>query len=403
MPIRKLNDWVSSYMGYVRDSSESPEPFHYWAAIGTIAGALQRKVHLRWGHSKIYPNQYILLIGPSGTSRKGEPIVILRDLFQAIGLPMIGEDNTRESVIRNMRNAVTSFKDSRTGNIVFQCAATTFAEELSVFTGYQNREWLATLTNWWDSRDEWKRDTKHQGTDDLLGVCFNMVTSTAPDWLPHIFPREAVGGGLTSRIIMVVQEASQKIFEDPPLPDERVKQSLLHDLERISQISGEMRFSIKAKNMYMSWYRKERQLALAGKHPVTHPMLQGYLGRKATHARKVSMALSAARRDTLVVESADLAEAISQLDALEDKMPIAFRGLGKGRFSEETEIIEAHLAKRGNAKRSDIMRMMHTSLDAQSLDMVLNSLVMAKIISTTRVKGSEEVMIKYTGKGKKHA
>lgn len=401
MAKRRLSSWIDSYMKYVRDSSESPEPFHYWAAVGTVSGALQRKVHLRWGHSKIYPNQYILLIGPSGTSRKGEPIVILRDLFQAIGLPMIGEDNTRESVIRNMRNAVTNFKDEDTGNIIFQCAATTFAEELSVFTGYQNREWLATLTNWWDSRDEWKRDTKHQGTDDLLGVCFNMVSSTAPDWLPHIFPREAVGGGLTSRIIMVVQEASQKIFEEPPLPDEKLKADLLFDLESIASLTGEMRFSIKAMNMYKTWYRKERQLALAGKHPVTHPMLQGYLGRKATHARKVSMALSAARRNTLVVESGDLAEAITQLDALEDKMPIAFRGLGKGRFSEETEIIEAHLAKRGTAKRSDIMRMMHSSLDAQSLDMVLNSLSIAKVISTKRVPGTDDVTITYTGKGKK--
>lgn len=399
MPARRLKDWINSYMEYVRPNSESPDEFHRWAAIGTIAGALQRRVHLRWGHSTIYPNQYIILVGPSGTSRKGEPITILRDLFNTVGLPMIGEDNTRESVIRDMRNATTTFKDEDNGNVTFQCAASTFAEELSVFTGYQNREFLALLTNWWDSRDEWKRGTKHQGKDELLGVCFNMVASTAPDWLPHILPREAVGGGFTSRVLFIVEDASGKIYDDPPMPDLQLKSSLLHDLERISSLSGSIRMSTKCKDWYRQWYRAERQLALSGKHKIKHPMLQGYLGRKATHARKVAIALSAARRDSLIIESSDLMEATSMLDRIEEKMHVVFRGLGKGHLSEEIETVEDMIAKKGTMKRSTIMAQMKSSLDAQSLDLVLNSLKLAKIVTARRIPGTEDYNIAYIKKG----
>ena len=399
MPKRRLSDWIGSYIHYIKDSSESPLEFHRWAAIGTVAGALQRRVYLRWGHSHIYPNQYIVLVGPSGTSRKGEPVEITGKMFKAIGLPTIGEDNTRESVIRDMRNAVTNFTDLTTGTITFQCAASVFAEELSVFTGYQNAEWLATLTNWWDSRDEWKRGTKHQGRDELLGVCFNMVASTAPDWLPHILPREAVGGGFTSRVIFVVEPASDKIFEEPPLPSESLRTALLHDLEAIASISGEMRMSGKAKDFYKAWYRADRQLMLKGKHPVKHPMLQGYLGRRATHARKIAIALTASKSDSLVIQSTEMVEATQLLEKIEERMPVVFRGLGKAKFSEETEIVLEMITKRGKIKRSEIMRAMQSSLGAFELDQVLSSLRMSRLISTDRIKGTEDFTVRFlTGK-----
>lgn len=395
MPKRRLSDWIASYIHYIKDSSESPIEFHRWAAIGTVAGALQRRVYLRWGHSYIYPNQYIVLVGPSGTSRKGEPVEICGKMFKEVGLTVIGEDNTRESVIRDMRDAVTSFKNMTTNNVQYQCAASTFAEELSVFTGYQNAEWLATLTNWWDSRDEWKRGTKHQGRDELLGVCFNMVASTAPDWLPHILPREAVGGGFTSRVIFVVEPPSEKILDKPPMPSQSLRTALLHDLEAISSISGEFKLSKHAEEFYREWYKADRKLMLAGLHPVKHPMLSGYLGRRATHARKIAMALSAARSNSLVIQSADMVEATQYLERIEERMPIVFRGLGKAKFAEETEVILEMVKKRGKMRRSEIMRAMQSSLSAFDLDQVLRSLCTGNQVTMERIKNSEDSHVRF--------
>ncbi|MCI0527913.1 MAG: DUF3987 domain-containing protein, partial [Nitrospira sp.] len=224
--------------------------------------------------------------------------------IRELGIPMVGEDNSQESIIRDMKMSVTSFKDQTTGDVKFQCAMCAFAEELSVFTGYQNATLLAYLTNWYDSLDRWTRRTKHQGHDEILGLCFTMVASTAPDWLPHILPREAIGGGFTSRILFVSEERAGKIIADPPLPDEVLERALLHDLEYIHSMSGEMKFSTPANKMYNEWYdSEERIIRNGGKEQFRNPMLQGYTGRRATHIRKLCMVISASRSNSLEIRS----------------------------------------------------------------------------------------------------
>src|SRR5229473_4195841 len=121
MSKRGLPDFITGFMDYTKNS-ESPTNFHLWAACSSIAAALQRRVFLKWGHQTIYPNLYIILVGPSGQSRKSEPVTIAREFIERLQVPMIGEDNSMEAVIREMKNAVTSFTDKVSGRICFQSA-----------------------------------------------------------------------------------------------------------------------------------------------------------------------------------------------------------------------------------------------------------------------------------------
>jgi len=145
---RKLHDWLTSYIKYT-ENSEAPTSYHAWVGISCIAATLQRHVYMVRGHAKIYANQYIVLVGPSGEARKGEAISIGRDLVESIGIPIIGEDNSQEAIIRDMSLSIVTFTDKTTNQIKTQCAVSCFAEELAVFTGYQNSTLLAYLTNWY--------------------------------------------------------------------------------------------------------------------------------------------------------------------------------------------------------------------------------------------------------------
>ena len=212
---RELNDWISAYLKYV-ENTEPPISYHTWTAVSMIAGALQRKVYLNWGHDTIYPNMYIVLIGPSGRARKGTAMNIGKDILKDIGISMTSESITREALIRDMKDAVTNFPDATTGKVRFHCSLTALSEELSVFLGQNDIKFLADLTDWYDSRDSWTYRTKGSGTDKIQGVCFNILGATAPDWLQSILPQEAVGGGFTSRIIFVVEETKAGIHMDQP-------------------------------------------------------------------------------------------------------------------------------------------------------------------------------------------
>ena len=82
---RMLSDWLAGYIEYTKNT-EPPLSYHIWVGISTIAAALERKVYMKWGHSDIYPNQYIVLIGPSGQSRKGEAVNLARNFIDHIGV-----------------------------------------------------------------------------------------------------------------------------------------------------------------------------------------------------------------------------------------------------------------------------------------------------------------------------
>lgn len=394
---RQLNDWLTSYLKYT-EQSESPVSFHHWAGVSAIAAALQRKVYLKWGHSTIYPNQYIVLVGPSGASRKGEAINIARGMAESIKIPLIGEDNSMEAIIVEMKNAITSFIDKGNSKLTFQCAVSCFVEELSVFTGQQNTQFLAYLTNWYDSRDQWKRTTKHQGTDEIMGMCYNMLAATAPDWIPYILPREAIGGGFTSRCLFIVENRKSKIVADPNAipPQTELKRSLARDLEAVHSLSGAMHLDRNALELYIEWYTKQETDILSGKSAIKDALFQGYMARRATHFLKTMMIVSASRGDDLVVIEKDFKRARGMLDKAERNMINAFSGIGKAKYAEETQKVLDYIAINGKVTKADILTHFFRSLDDYGLDTIIKVLSGMKAIRV--VIAREGTFYEYTRK-----
>lgn len=395
---RELEDWIETYLKYT-ENTEPPISYHTWTAISLLAGALQRKVYLNWGHETIYPNMYVVLIGPSGRSRKGTAMNIGKDILKDIGISMTSESITREALIRDMKDSVSSFTDMSNGKICFHCSITAMSEELSVFLGQNDIKFLADLTDWYDSRDRWTYRTKGSGTDQIQGVCFNLLGATAPDWLQSILPQEAVGGGFTSRIIFVVEDQKRKTVAEPILTEEEreIRKVLQSDLERIATISGEMNFSPEGKDFYVNWYTNHEKSIAEGKTFIKDPRFSGYLERRTTHLRKLSMVMSIARGSDRIINIEDIQRADRVLQNVEVKMHKTFGGLGTSQYSTVTEKVINYLEKNGKVKRSDLMRQFYRDIDPQALDVIETTLVRMKMIQIIIVPGSNEVIYEYKG------
>ena len=135
---RELTNWLDSYLEYT-ENSESPISYHTWAGLSVVAGALQRRVYLKWGLGQvIYPNLYIVLIGPSGRTRKGVALGIAKDFLKQVpGVAVVPESSSgRQAMILAMKRAAKNFQDPTDGIIKFHCSVTAFSEELSVFLGF---------------------------------------------------------------------------------------------------------------------------------------------------------------------------------------------------------------------------------------------------------------------------
>jgi hypothetical protein len=403
MSSRELDDWISAYLKYT-ENSEPPKSYHVWTAISSIAGALQRKVRLVWGYEILYPNLYIVLVGPSGRCKKGTAMTLGMEILKEVGVTTIPEDVTRAQLIRRMSEAVSSFNDSTTKNIIFHCSVTCFSEELSVFLKKNNMEFLATLTNWYDSRDEWTYETKHAGVDKIQGVCFNFLGGTAPDWIPAILPQEAIGGGFTSRIIFVVEEDKYKTVPSHTLTDDelRLKGALIRDLQRIYGLSGEYKFSDDAARAYEEWYSDQDKRISMGQSPVPDPRFAGYVERRATHARKLSMVLTASRTPEKIIQIGDFERALEYLRKAEFRMAKAFGGVGKSQYAQATEQVLLYLKSRnGHAvKRSELLRSLYRDVDASTLQIVSEILNQMKVVRIETNPMEGEVFYKYVGEGK---
>lgn len=391
---RLLDDWLTGHLQYTTHS-ESPISFHAWAGISCICSALQRRVWMKWGHSIIYPNEYIILVGPSGRARKGEPVVIAKDIMDELRLPSVGEDNTKEAVIIDIENSMTSYEIG--GKILFQCAVYCFVEELSVLLGEGDSKYLAYLTNWYDSRKNWKRTTKNMGTNEITGICFNLLASTAPDWLPMMLPKEAIGGGFTSRCIFVVEDRKSKVVANPneTPPDRRLFQRLVADLERISTVSGEVVFDKHALGFYLDWYTKQEQQIERGNPPVKDPLFAGYVSRRATHIKKIAMAMSFSRDNELVVKEQDISRALKMMEIAERNMSRAFTGVGRARYLEETEMVLDFIKAHKRVSKSDLLRSMYRQVDQYTLDIVISVLEGMKIVKSIRDTEHNEIYFKY--------
>lgn len=372
MSNRDLSDWISGYIKYT-ERSEPPLAYHTWIAISMIAGALQRKVFLQWGFEKIYPNMYIILVGPSGRARKGLALGIGKTLLADVsGVLMTSENATREALIRAMKGAVGNFMLPN-GQIQQHCSITCFSEELSVFLGQGDIKFLASLTDWYDSKDSWTYETKGSGKDHLQGLCFNLMGATAPDWLQSMLPQEAVGGGFTSRVIFVVEDHKRQTVPKHEITKEEavIRDALVADLNRINNLTGEFSFSPDGEQAYVDWYTKYDNQLSRGEYPVEDSRFAGYAERRATHIRKLMMIMSASRGDDLLITADDFRRADKILKSCEIKMGRTFGGLGQAKYANVTEKVMDYIhAAKAPISRRDVMAKFYRDVDGQTMRII---------------------------------
>lgn len=395
--MRVLDDWLAGYIKYT-EGTEPPLSYHTWAGISTIASVLQRRCFMQWGHNPVFPNNYVVIIGPSGQTRKGEALSLARPFLEHVGIPIASNRITNEQLFRYVGETVSTYRGPD-GEAKIQCAATIFSSELHVFLGQGNIDLLAALTDWYDCLPVWEYSTKHHGKDEITGLCINLLGATAPDWLPSILPHEAVGGGWTSRTIFVVEEYKGKVIPDPNEQgiDKKLEDKLKKDLERIKLLSGEFCFDPDALETYKQWYIAQEKGMKNGRFPVPDPKFSGYCARRATHIKKLAMCLSASRGDDLIVKLEDFERARVLLTTAEKKMPRAFRGLGRARFSDLTDGVLNYIMRRGSCLRSEILQKFYRDIDAWTLEQIERVLERMKVIRISQMINEGDARYTFTG------
>lgn len=338
MELKIANPFLQEYLRYVEDT-ESPRLYHIWSAISGIGASLGRRVYFPFGTGPIYPNEYVLLVGPPAT-RKSTAINLAGNLVRkATNIRIAPEDTAgkRQGLIAAMEDK--SEEERTAEDIEFADAATflaniadhkisidlcdkhilyALASEFNIFIGQNSLEMINFLTKVYDGEDyTYKIKTQ---MSELKEPLMSILGGTTPTSIAEAFPSETIGQGLMSRIILVFGNQKYKRVARPKAMDKDIEKYLKDTLNYVyHEMRGEIAETNVATRMIAEIYDEEVE--------INDPRFVYYCDRRQAHHIKLCVTLAAARR-SMVIEAQDVEEAHSILKYTEQFMPDALGEFG---------------------------------------------------------------------------
>lgn len=384
---RSLSDWLDSFVQLTESNPEPPLLFRKWSGISAIASALQRKIRVEFGLSlTFYPNLYIVLVGPSATG-KGTAMKFASDIIEQVpAVRLSAQATSLQALIRRMKETNLTDIDLVTGEQQYHSSLTIFSTEFTVFLGYQNRELIAALCEWYDCHSRWTYETIARKKEEVIGVWVNLLAGTTPDAIQSALPVESIGTGLTSRIIFVYEQRRGELVIIPSKSegDLRLQQQLIDDLDEISKLSGKMTYSKDFIDFYTEWcYNSDAN------PPFHDKKFDGYLGRRRKHLMTLSMVCCASRTDSMVMEVEDIARASELLAEVEVKMGMTFKGMGKSDIASLINDAVAYIARStvNEFPLAEFARYFEGDMDKMIMERVLSTVEAMGLVTIIRKPG----------------
>ncbi|KKN53440.1 hypothetical protein LCGC14_0602240 [marine sediment metagenome] len=393
---RRLEDWITNWIEF-QENTEPPLAFKEWTAISIVAAALQRKCYLDFGHLVVYPNMYIILIGPSGC-RKGTAMTPGRDMLNSAGIKLSAESTTREALIRALKHSTKSTSNLLSGIVDSHASLTIYSQELTVFMGYNNVQLMTDMTDLFDCRDPWNYDTKDEALKDYINKTWlNMLGATTPETLHAALPSEAIGGGFTSRIVFVYATKKGKVVPIPYMTEDEkaLRRTLESDLKEILMMDGVFKYDKGFISKYTDWrYYYEKN------PPFKDFRLAGYMERKPVHLLKLCMIISASESNDKIITADTFDRVLTILERVERNMPNVYAGFGESRDASVLARVmtDIMLAAERGVTFEELISKYYYDIDSDNMHRILRTLGAMNEFDYQRAEGTAVVKMIYKGK-----
>jgi hypothetical protein len=340
-------------------TDNTPEIYRKWSAITMVAGAMEERVWTIVGSRSgkpraTFPNLYILLVGAPGV---GKLIVEdVQSIWSEVKLPNTDKrafhvaptNMSKAALMDTFSQSLQTFLPP-TGPPFEYHSLLVAAEEFGVFFPNYDQDFIGVLNRIYMVPPDYVERRRHGPAREIIlqRPVMSLIGGTQPAWLGSVFPNEAWGTGLTSRIIFIYASSgdpSNPFEEGHDRPIERVR--LLGKLGKISELYGELKWDKVAANYLAAWHMS------GGKPTPTHSRLEHYIRRRTLHVIKLCIISSVSRTNKIgTIEQIDVERAIAWLTEAEKVMPDIFRAMEGNSDFQVIEELYHFLVRLYNAAR----------------------------------------------------
>ncbi len=383
------DSWLGEYLRYT-SPLQGAEAYQLWSGIAAISGAIERNIVMDRVFFQVVPNMYITLVGPPGKSGKSTAIGMSKSILSQIDNPpqFFASKLTPERLLEAMSEISTDGQKIYTTSSAFA-----YASELNVFLGKTkaDADILKLLTDLYDAAsskksDTWSYQTKGAGHFTLTKPCINILAGSTLSWLRSAIPIEVVGGGFVSRMIFVCSSGPRRpvAFPEDEVPADHADREakLIHDLNIIRGLKGEISLTKTAKEWYTKWYNYQYELSLDEGDEID------FFSRWELHLLKVAILFSVAESNELIVKERHLKQAEMALEEIKKRMSGVVNVMTHAESELPTARILGFIERRKNITHRQLAQYASRYVKADGLK---------QIIETLEESGSIEVTMRKSG------
>jgi len=294
-------DWYMHAAG----QSMVPDQFHLWMGIQLISVCVQdRVVYEKFKGSKMSPNLYVMLIGPSGTG-KGRAISVAQNVIRKLPpddllrVQMYRGKLTPQALISRL-GAKDKDGNPAPNYIWF------ITPELAMAVGSNNKadDFVKHMTELYEGDCEFIDTTRMYGEVSVQDPCINWSSGSTREWLLESVGKQDILSGFFARVCAVPAARKVTRYPDPEYPPDwdTVHAYLVQYASALCNITGTITMSDAAKAHHVAWYMKRPE--------PEDEMLQAFFARSDDLVLKLASLLALADNLGMVIEVRHLVGAI---------------------------------------------------------------------------------------------
>ena len=323
----------------------------------------------------LYPNLYVILVGPPGSGKTLAVNNGLRILRKVEGLRTGPDKMSPEAFVSILEKAT-----QKEGSAIISL----FLDELDVLLQKKGElDVRPILTQAYNCPDKFVYATERKGEQAFLNSCINILATTQVSWISENISLTDLGKGFPARLFLIHSDEVHK----PPYfakfnEATSIETKLQNHLKLITMVKGKMTWSDEAQAQFVS-------LTDNGIPPrPTMPHLDHYNTRRDMYLAKLAMILAKSRDpSTLELQKEDILAAMETLLEAEETMPHALSMIGGTQFQLAQTLLLSYMKRQLDNGKSpaisatEIHRFLTAALKPRETQELINSMLAQGIVS----------------------